>query len=336
MKNGEFLLDVIGEVEENLIPILEENQGKSDAHMDNYTRSRDAAGKRVEEKKFRAHLGENRKKFMAWIGMVGMCAACLMLGFWVYDPKAALEKVRHAGEETNANALATQLDGTQENDRVFSGDSAIIWGDDGEGHIIEQGLPERAPLERERLPHQKEGRDMMMDEVLRTEMTQFMQYFMERPVLDTFTQEDPYKILYFSVYKMAQEQDERVCHDEENHRYSVKTEVLREYMMEHFAVGNLPLDYLEVLKRYGGDIGIGHEDVIFVECFQQGGGVPVIDSLIVVGDKYYLSGHLDGVETELPSAEQLLDGGPILRRFQATVIKDENDAWKLYEFVRNP
>ena len=172
--------------------------------------------------------------------------------------------------------------------------------------------------------------DYLQDADLVEELSDFIGYFTKIPVLDTFTQEENAPVMQFAAYKMAYERDGRMNYDQQEKRYSVTMVDLENYVSEYF--------YLEGDPSYPSDVYLGREKVTILEMFQPQGGLPIIDSIEKKEDHYFIVGHIAGIETvgyQIEHEQEALEGGPVIRGFQAEILREEDGTLRMYEFTRS-
>ena len=297
MTNQEILLQELGEVDEELIPEISYDEAK--------------------------HQGDFLRKcqYVARVCAAGIVLAVMAWGM-LYFSHGSVDDGEDArgGSASGSASSGGSANGNATNGGYASGNAGqdiIIWEGKETNALIDQDLPT------------KEAKDYMEDATLVQELTDFMKFYMEKPVLDSFTQQDNAQVAEFAAYKMAFEGDERMQYDAEEKRYATGIEDLEEYIAEHF--------YLENEITYPTDIYKGRDKVTILETFKPYGGVPVIDTIEKEKYCYVVTGHIDGVDENGSSGKPdgIMDGGPVITSFHAVIQCGADDTKKMYEFTRN-
>ena len=154
----------------------------------------------------------------------------------------------------------------------------------------------------------------------KAEIEEFIGFFTEYPVLNSFDQSNTSEVVRFALYKLEYLEDEQLIYDEGG-RYYVNSDYVLSFIGEYFDVTNVE-DYSDNEIKYK-----SHDIATYSKIWRPAGGTPIIDYIEKTDDTYIIGGHLD-----IPVAVNGKDSDLPKKYFNAVITKDANGRYRLYEF----
>ncbi len=132
--------------------------------------------------------------------------------------------------------------------------------------------------------HIKMGTEVGENEYRR--ITEFMKYFTQTPILESFDSDNTVAVLKFSLYKLQYESPELFEYDEAIGKYRGSFDVVSEYITNLF-------DIEEISHFSDREVTYYKDKVIFDKSWHSFGGNPVIEKAVDHNNQIYVTGYID-------------------------------------------